>query len=141
LTQGDNNRNEEIRMQIEDAKPRRLLRNADLDKRGIMSRVNRWRGVKAGTFPAPVEIGPNSVAWYEDEVDAWLAELPRRTYGTLTRSECKPLRPMLPENASPNGSSGVQASSQQRLSMTAALDQDTRSHTAKRRHRTRQEGK
>ncbi len=68
-------------MHHEDAKPRRLLRNADLDKRGIMSRVNRWRRVKAGTFPAPVQIRPNSVAWYEDEIEAWLASRPRRTYG------------------------------------------------------------
>src|SRR5215472_78101 len=65
--------------------PRRLLRNADLDARGLQSRATRWRGVRSGTFPAPVEIGPNSVGWYEDEIDAWLATRPRRTYGALTR--------------------------------------------------------
>jgi prophage regulatory protein len=72
-------------MQEENAKPRRLLRNADLDRRGIMSRAQRWRRVRDGTFPAPIQIGPNSVAWYEDEIEAWLSAQPRRTYGTRAR--------------------------------------------------------
>jgi prophage regulatory protein len=67
-----------------EARPRRLIREVDLDERGIMSRSNRWRGVRNGTFPAPVVIGPNSKAWYEDEIDAWLASRPRRTYGGPT---------------------------------------------------------
>lgn len=49
-------------------------------------RVQIWRYIQAGTFPAPIELGPNSVGWYEDEVDEWLASRPRRDYGA-TRSE------------------------------------------------------
>ena len=45
------------------------------------SRVQLWRDVRAGRFPAPVEIGANSVAWVRSEVDAWKASRPRRTYG------------------------------------------------------------
>lgn len=47
------------------------------------SRVQLWRDVRAGRFPAPLEIGPNSVAWYRDEIEAWKASRPRRTYGAL----------------------------------------------------------
>jgi prophage regulatory protein len=45
------------------------------------SRVQLWRDIRNGRFPAPIEIGPNSVAWHEVEVEAWLAARPRRTYG------------------------------------------------------------
>jgi prophage regulatory protein len=51
------------------------------------SRVQLWRDVRAGRFPAPVEIGANSVAWVRSEVDAWKASRPRRTYG---RAAAKP---------------------------------------------------
>ena len=44
------------------------------------SRVQVWRDIRAGTFPAPIEIGPNSVAWYRVEVNEWLASRRRRTY-------------------------------------------------------------
>jgi prophage regulatory protein len=44
------------------------------------SRVQIWRDVRAGRFPAPVELGPNSIAWYRNEVDTWKAGRPRRTY-------------------------------------------------------------
>ncbi len=45
------------------------------------ARVQIWRNVQAGNFPAPLELGPNSIGWYEDEIDAWLEARPRRTYG------------------------------------------------------------
>lgn len=51
------------------------------------SRIQIWRDVRAGQFPAPIELGPNSVAWFEDEIDAWLASRPRRTYGAETAPE------------------------------------------------------
>lgn len=47
------------------------------------SRQQIWRDIRAGNFPAPIELGPNSVGWYEDEIDEWLASRPRRTYRTL----------------------------------------------------------
>jgi prophage regulatory protein len=63
------------------AKPRRIIRGSVVEDRSGKSRVQIWRDVKAGRFPAPVQLGPNSVGWYEDEIDAWLATRPRRTYG------------------------------------------------------------
>lgn len=35
------------------------------------SRVTLWRWVRAGIFPKPRQIGPNSVAWVASEVRAW----------------------------------------------------------------------
>ena len=48
------------------------------------SRVQLWRDIRARRFPAPIEIGPNSVAWVEAEIEAWKASRPRRTYGSET---------------------------------------------------------
>ncbi|MBV9824141.1 MAG: AlpA family phage regulatory protein [Alphaproteobacteria bacterium] len=44
------------------------------------SRVQLWRDIRDGRFPAPIELGPNSVAWLRSEVDAFLSSRPRRTY-------------------------------------------------------------
>lgn len=46
----------------------------------VRRRSQIWRDIKAGRFPAPVQTGPNSVVWYQDEVDARLASLPRVPY-------------------------------------------------------------
>jgi predicted DNA-binding transcriptional regulator AlpA len=50
---------------------------AEIDK----SRVQIWRDIRAGRFPAPIELGPNSIAWFKSEVETWKASRPRRTYG------------------------------------------------------------
>lgn len=44
------------------------------------SRTTLWRDIRAGKFPAPVQLGPNSIGFYEDEVDAWLVSRPRVNY-------------------------------------------------------------
>ncbi len=44
------------------------------------SRVKAWRDVRAGLLPPPIVLGPNSVGWFEDEIDQWLAERPRVNY-------------------------------------------------------------
>lgn len=36
-----------------------------------------YRQEKNGNFPARVRLGPNSVGWIEDEIEAWMAALPR----------------------------------------------------------------
>ena len=61
--------------------PRKILSGKEVGRRTDRSRVQRWRDVKAGAFPSPVEIGPNRIGWFEDEVEAWLESRPRRTYG------------------------------------------------------------
>ena len=44
------------------------------------SRTQLWRDIRAEKFPAPIEIGPNSVAWFRAEVEAWKRSRRRRTY-------------------------------------------------------------
>ena len=60
---------------------RKIIRAKEVMKRTGKSRVTLWRNVRAGKFPAPLELGPNSIGWYDDEIDDHLANLPRRTYG------------------------------------------------------------
>jgi predicted DNA-binding transcriptional regulator AlpA len=49
-------------------------------------RVQLWRDVRDKRFPAPFELGPNSIGWYEDEIDEWLAARPRRTYSSTSEA-------------------------------------------------------
>ena len=40
------------------------------------SRATLWRWRRAGNFPAPVELGPNTLAWRRKDVEAWIASRP-----------------------------------------------------------------
>src|SRR5262249_37456831 len=68
---------------VSDEKNRRILRDPEVRERTKLSRVQRWRRVRKGTFPAPVQLGPNSIGWYEDEIEAWIANRPRVAYAAL----------------------------------------------------------
>jgi predicted DNA-binding transcriptional regulator AlpA len=62
--------------------PRKIISLKEVRARtGNRSRVQIWRDVRAGKFPAPVEVGPNQIGWFDDEIDVWQASRPRRTYG------------------------------------------------------------
>lgn len=41
------------------------------------SQTQLWRDAKQGKFPVPVQVGPNSIAFYEDELIAHRERLPR----------------------------------------------------------------
>jgi len=60
--------------------PRRILRDPQVQDRVPLSRVQRWRLIREGRFPAPVQLGSNSIGWWEDEIEAWLASRPRVAY-------------------------------------------------------------
>ena len=53
------------------------------EKCGVVSRtVDRWASDQAYAhleFPKPVQLGDNSVAWFEDEVDDWLLQRAKRS--------------------------------------------------------------
>ena len=50
------------------------LRFSDLVERGIVrNRVTLGRWIKLHKFPPGIKLGPNSRAWPENQVDAWLA--------------------------------------------------------------------
>ena len=58
--------------------PPKLLRYADLVEMGIVSnRTTLYRWIRKGHFPAPIQIGPNSLAWYEHRVTRFLARCER----------------------------------------------------------------
>ena len=49
------------------------LRFDDLrDRRIVKNRTTLYRWIKERGFPAGILLGPNTRAWPEDEVDAWL---------------------------------------------------------------------
>ena len=57
-----------------------------MDRMGC-SRTTLWRRIRAGEFPAPVKTGPNSIAFYEDEIDEVQENLPRVTYAPARDSD------------------------------------------------------
>ena len=61
-----------------------MLRPHDVMVRTGLSRTTIWRGVRAGTFPAPLELGENSIGWPAAVIDGWLKSRPRRNYGSDT---------------------------------------------------------
>jgi prophage regulatory protein len=53
-----------------------------LRKPAMLAKVGKsypsiYRDIQAGTFPQPVQLGPNSVGWIDEEVDEWIASRPR----------------------------------------------------------------
>lgn len=51
----------------------RILRQRQVCEKVGLSPMTIWRRQKAGTFPRRVQLGPNSVGWPEDEIEAWCA--------------------------------------------------------------------
>ena len=57
-----------------------ILRFAQVREKTGLSRATVYRRIRAGTFPAPLDLGEGgcrSLGWLEDEVDAWVAARPR----------------------------------------------------------------
>ena len=50
----------------------KVIRFPELKSRVGYSRMHIFRLEKAGKFPRRVQLGPNSVAWVEAEIDAWI---------------------------------------------------------------------
>lgn len=59
----------------------RLIRREEVERRAAKSRSSIYRGIRAGTFPAPVRVGRRAVAWSEAEIEAWIASRPRASVG------------------------------------------------------------
>jgi predicted DNA-binding transcriptional regulator AlpA len=99
-----------------------------------MSRTQLWRGIRAGTFPAPIVLGPNSVAWFKREIDEWLASRPRRTYTAPAAAA----EIAMPENSTPGRRGPDRAGLDDfrgRRQSEASLDQNTLRAQALRRMR------
>jgi prophage regulatory protein len=50
-----------------------LLRLPQVRERVGLSRSTIYARVANGTFPAPIRIGSNAVAWVDRDVDDWIA--------------------------------------------------------------------
>ena len=60
----------------------KVLRFGQLAERGIDYSRKHIRALESeDKFPARIALGANSVAWYEHEIDEWLASRPRVTRG------------------------------------------------------------
>lgn len=52
----------------------RIIRAREVCDMAGLSRATIWRREKAGTFPARVSLGGNSVGWKYSEVQRWMSE-------------------------------------------------------------------
>lgn len=50
-----------------------ILRRPEVEARTGLACSTIYDGIKAGTFPAPIQLGPKAVGWVESEINAWLA--------------------------------------------------------------------
>lgn len=50
-----------------------LLRLSEVKARTGLSRTTIYRKIGAGTFPRSHQISDGLVAWYESDIDAWVA--------------------------------------------------------------------
>jgi prophage regulatory protein len=52
---------------------KRIIRKPELFNKIPLSDATIWRREKMGDFPKRIRLGGNSVGWFENEVDEWLA--------------------------------------------------------------------
>lgn len=52
---------------------RRLISKAELLAQIPISNATMWREIAASRFPKPVRIGVRRIAFFQAEIDAWLA--------------------------------------------------------------------
>ena len=64
------------------APPSRMLRFPEVIERAGLSRTTIWRRVRAKTFPAPIQLGPNSIGWPESMIIEWVDSRPVVAYAT-----------------------------------------------------------
>jgi predicted DNA-binding transcriptional regulator AlpA len=57
---------------------------------GGKSRSTLWRWARAGLFPKPYRIGPNSIAWRRSDIDAWMKSRVAIASSAATLQEVRP---------------------------------------------------
>lgn len=53
--------------------PQELLRLPRVMQRTGLARASIYAAIKRGDFPKAIPLGPRSVAWSSEEIDAWIA--------------------------------------------------------------------
>ena len=61
----------------------RIIRKPELFSKVSLSDATIWRMEKAGRFPRRIQLGGNSVGWFEDEVDGWIAKKAAERYDSM----------------------------------------------------------
>ena len=51
-----------------------ILRRNQVEARTGLARSTIYDRIKAGDFPTPISLGPQSVGWIESEINGWIAE-------------------------------------------------------------------
>lgn len=59
----------------------RLLRLPDVEAKTGFKKSAIYAGMKAGTFPACVKLGPRAAAWPLSQIEAWIADRIRNPRG------------------------------------------------------------
>ncbi len=54
----------------------RILRRPDVEAATGLSRSAIYAGMKVGSFPRPVSLGPKAVGWRTSDIFAWLEQRP-----------------------------------------------------------------
>jgi prophage regulatory protein len=72
---------------------RRILRLPAVLARTGDSKSTIRRKELAGIFPRRIQTGPNSVGWFEDEVDAYLEALPRKRLSDIREARWRGASP------------------------------------------------
>ncbi len=67
-------------MKREAAHHARMLRFPEVIDQTGLSRTTIWRRVRAGTFPAPLALGENSIGWPSHTIAEWCASRPVVAY-------------------------------------------------------------
>ena len=65
-----------------------ILRRPEVEARTGLACSTIYDGIKAGTFPAPIQLGHKAVGWVGSEINAWLAA--RVAARDTARKESKP---------------------------------------------------
>ena len=87
---------------MHDAKSTEILREREVRARDGKSRTQRWRDIRAGRYPAPIQLGPNSIGWFEHEIEAWLASRPRVNYASQTPATPQTVTPTEIQQTTPH---------------------------------------
>lgn len=66
----------------------RVIRKPEVMGRIQLSDATIWRMEKAGRFPQRIQLGGNSVGWFESEVEAWLQEKSCERRGHECSEQC-----------------------------------------------------
>jgi prophage regulatory protein len=59
-------------MQSASSLPTKILRRRAVVERVGLSSTTIWRLVRAGRFPAPVQLSAQAIGWREHDIEAWL---------------------------------------------------------------------